>query len=46
LKYVSTDKIWADGALKPLAVTKKFEEYQKVVQGVQLLLDYKTTSGH
>jgi hypothetical protein len=45
LRYVSTERMWADGASKPLVVPKKFGCYKEVVQGEQLLLDYKSTSG-
>jgi hypothetical protein len=44
LRYVSTDNMWADGALKPLVVSKKFSAYREVVQGNQLLL-VKPTGG-
>jgi hypothetical protein len=45
LRYARTDKMWADGGSKPLVVPKKFGEYRKIVQGDQLLLDYKSTGG-
>jgi hypothetical protein len=45
LRYVSTDKMWADGVSKTLVVPKKFNDFRGVVQGDQLLLDNKPTGG-
>ncbi len=45
LRYICTNEMWADGASKPLVIPKKFGDYQKEVQGDQLLLAYKSTGG-
>jgi hypothetical protein len=45
LVYVSTEKMWAHGASKPLSVVKKFGDYKSFLQGNQLLPDYKPTGG-
>jgi hypothetical protein len=45
LTYVSTDRMWADGASKPLVVAKKFGECRSFLQGIQLLPDHKPTGG-
>jgi hypothetical protein len=45
LVYVSTERMWADGASKPLSVVKKFGDYKSFLQGDQLLPDYKPTGG-
>jgi hypothetical protein len=45
LRYVSMDKMWADGVSKTLVVPKKFNDFRSVVQGDQQLLDYKSTGG-
>jgi hypothetical protein len=44
LIYVNTERMWADGASKPLVVPKKFGLYREVVQRIRLLLD-KPTGG-
>jgi hypothetical protein len=45
LVYVNTERMWADGASKPLGVVKKFGDYKSFLQGDQLLPDYKPTGG-